>query len=102
VITRKDLKKYAPEIPEITCPDINYVCCEIRESLRDAGHKCYDTEQDLRNRLDQIQHHLWDLDGKMESIRAANDALRRSSQYWYDECKALTVEIGDSVEAVSV
>ena len=67
------VRKKAPKVPDITCPDIDKVLDIIDKSqakgrpLTAAKHK----------QIEKI----------MERLRTANDALRESGKYWHDACK---------------
>jgi len=67
------LRKKAPKVPDITCPDIDRVLDIIDKSqakgrpLTAAKHK----------QVERI----------MERLRIANDALRESGKYWHQMCK---------------
>ena len=67
------LRKKAPKVPDITCPDIDRVLDIIDKSqakgrpLTAAKHK----------QVERI----------MERLRTSNDALRESGKYWHQRCK---------------
>ena len=68
-----NIRKKAPKVPDITCPDIDKVLDIIDKaqakdrSLTAAKHK-------------QVEKIL-------EKLRNSNDALRESGKYWHDACK---------------
>jgi hypothetical protein len=62
-------KKRAPRIPGYTCADIDRVIDRI-------------SHMDLTAR-----EHQWFIT-RIERLRASNEALRDSSQYWYDIIKS--------------
>ena len=66
-----NLRKKAPKVPDITCPDIDKVIdiCEkaIDGNLTNAKFK----------RIERI----------MEKLRQNNEALRESGVYWHHTCK---------------
>ena len=67
------LRKKAPKVPDISCPDIDRVLDIIDKSqakgrpLTAAKHK----------QVERI----------MERLRITNDALRESGKYWHQKCK---------------
>jgi hypothetical protein len=65
------IRKKAPKVPDITCPDIDKVLdiCEkaIDKTLTPAKFK----------RIERI----------MEKLRQNNEALRESGVYWHHTCK---------------
>jgi hypothetical protein len=69
----EDLKSKAPKLPPNTCPYINFVI-EIIED-----HFQYDDKVDELRKTTVIE--------TLEYIRKANETLRDSSKYWYDQYK---------------
>jgi FtsZ-binding cell division protein ZapB len=67
------IRKKAPRVPDITCPDIDKVLDII------------DKAQEKSRPLTQAKHKQ--VDRIMEKLRIANDALRESGRYWHDACK---------------
>tara|TARA_Y100000782_G_scaffold112582_1_gene143135 strand:+ start:836 stop:1093 length:258 start_codon:yes stop_codon:yes gene_type:complete len=68
-------KQHAPNVPGDTCPTINYVQ-EMLDQLID------------RNREDTWSLTQRDvINNALEYVRSANQELRDSSKYWYDQCK---------------
>ena len=65
------IRKKAPKVPDITCPDIDKVLdvCEksINKNLTKTKYK-------------QIER-------VMERLRITNELLRDSGKYWHDACK---------------
>jgi len=77
-VTAKDnriqaCKDKAPKVPPNTCPYINFV----QEIIED--HFKYDDSVD--------EHRKTTLLETLEYIRKANETLRDSSKYWYDQYK---------------
>ena len=67
------IRKKAPKVPDITCPDIDKVLDII------------DKAQEKSRPLTQAKHKQ--VERIMEKLRSANDALRESGRYWHDACK---------------
>ena len=67
----KTLKKKAPKIPDFTCPDIDHIISYVED-------------KDLLNRT-QLAY----FKRRMEKLRDANDKLRESGTYWYEEIKKI-------------
>ena len=67
----KTLKKKAPKIPDFTCPDIDHIISYVED-------------KDLLNRT-QLAY----FKRRMEKLRDANDKLRESGIYWYEEIKKI-------------
>ena len=68
-------KQNAPNVPGDTCPTINYVQ-EMLDQLID------------RNREDTWSLTQRDvINNALEYVRSANQELRDSAKYWYDQCK---------------
>ena len=65
------IKKKAPKVPDITCPDIDYVLDKL--------------EKRMGKMLTKTQFKL--IEKKIERIRKANEQLRESGVYWHDTCK---------------
>ena len=65
------IRKKAPKVPDITCPDIDYVLDKL--------------EKRLGKILTKTQYKL--IEKKIERIRKANEQLRESGVYWHDTCK---------------
>lgn len=68
-----DLKAKAPKVPPNTCPYINFVI----EILED--HFKSDDSLDVLRKTTLIE--------TLEYVRKANETLRDSSKYWYDQYK---------------
>lgn len=73
--TLEDYKKESPEIPNNTCPYIDFTQ-EILKEVKDESDS-FLIEQKL-NLADSI----------LEYIRDSNDNLRKSSHYWYNKFKS--------------
>ena len=67
------IRKKAPRVPDITCPQIDKVLDII------------DRAQEKSRPLTQAKHKQ--VERIMEQLRSANDALRESGRYWHDACK---------------
>ena len=65
------IRKKAPKVPDITCPDIDYVLDKL--------------EKRLGKILTKTQYKL--IEKKIERIRKANEQLRESGVYWHNACK---------------
>ena len=65
------IRKKAPKVPDITCPDIDYVLDKL--------------EKRMGKLLTKTQFKL--IEKKIERIRKANEQLRESGVYWHDTCK---------------
>ena len=65
------IRKKAPKVPDITCPDIDYVLDKL--------------EKRMGKILTKTQFKL--IEKKMERLRKANEQLRESGVYWHDTCK---------------
>jgi len=72
----KACKDKAPKVPPNTCPYINFVIEVIEEQMKYSDDKC----DELRKST---------LIETLEYIRKANETLRASSQFWYDEYKKI-------------
>ena len=65
------IRKKAPKVPDITCPDIDSILNKLEKLVgRD---------------LTQAQYKI--IERKMERLRTANEKLRESGVYWHDACK---------------
>jgi len=67
------IRKKAPKVPDITCPQIDKVLDII------------DKAQEKSRPLTRAKHRQ--AERIMEQLRSANDALRESGRYWHDACK---------------
>lgn len=67
------IRKKAPRVPDITCPQIDKVLDII------------DKAQEKSRPLTRAKHKQ--VERIMEQLRSANDALRESGRYWHDACK---------------
>ena len=65
------IRKKAPKVPAITCPDIDSVLNRL-EKLVDRH-------------LTKAQYKI--IERKMEKLRISNEQLRESGVYWYKSCK---------------
>ena len=65
------VRKKAPKVPDITCPDIDSILNRL--------------EKRIDNSFTRAQFKI--IERKMEKIRNANEKLRESGVYWHDACK---------------
>jgi FtsZ-binding cell division protein ZapB len=65
------IRKKAPKVPDITCPDLDYVLDKL--------------EKRMGKNLTKTQFKL--IEKKIERLRRANEQLRDSGVYWHDTCK---------------
>ena len=72
----EDYKKESPEIPSITCPYIDFIQ-EILKEVKENNDSVFD-EQKLNL-----------ADSMLEYLRESNDALRKSSSYWFHKFRTL-------------
>ena len=71
------IRKKAPKVPDITCPDIDYVLDKL--------------EKRLGKILTKTQYKL--IEKKIERTRKANEQLRESGVYWHDACKETVTDL---------
>jgi FtsZ-binding cell division protein ZapB len=69
------IRKKAPPVPDITCPQIDEVINQL-ENLQEKGSV-------LTGRQSRT------ITKKMERLRTANEKLRESGRYWHDACEDL-------------
>lgn len=72
----EDYKNNSPEIPTNTCPYIDFIQQTLKE-VEDESTSIF------------IEKKIELVDVMLEYIRESNDALRRSSLYWYQKCNQL-------------
>jgi hypothetical protein len=65
------IRKKAPKVPDITCPDIDAILNRLEKLVGRA--------------LTKAQFKI--MERKMEKLRTANEKLRESGVYWHDACK---------------
>ena len=65
------IRKKAPKVPDITCPDIDAILNRLEKLV---GRDLTKTQFKIMER-------------KMEKLRTANEQLRESGIYWHDACK---------------
>lgn len=65
------LRKNAPKVPDITCPDIDSVLKRL--------------EKLVHRHLTEAQYKI--IERKMEKLRISNEQLRESGIYWHKACK---------------
>lgn len=77
-------------IPDVTCPLIDSVISDIDNAIRLATRRVERLDEDeLRERLDDIEREFRSTEDTLEQIRSANDTLRALGHYWYGEYKWL-------------
>ena len=69
--TFDDYKKSSPEIPNNTCPYIDFAKEIISEIKDESASSLLEQKMDL-------------LEANLEYIRLSNDLLRKNSSYWYN------------------
>ena len=67
------IRKKAPKVPDITCPDID----KVLDIIDKAQAKDRPLTMAKHKQIEKI----------MERLRYANDVLRESGKYWHDACK---------------
>ena len=65
------IRKKAPKVPTITCPDIDWVVNLLEKIVGKAL---------TRTQFKRVER-------KMEKLRITNEQLRESGVYWHDACK---------------
>ena len=65
------IRKKAPKVPDITCPDIDSILNRL--------------EKLVGNNFTKTQFKT--IERKMEKLRIANEKLRDSGKYWHDACR---------------
>ena len=65
------IRKKAPKVPDITCPNIDAILNRLEKLVGRA--------------LTKAQFKI--MERKMEKLRTANEKLRESGVYWHDACK---------------
>jgi len=67
-------KKRAPKVPDITCPDIDWIMGYLEERI-----------QHEKKTYNQRSHNT--VVRRLEQLRKANEKLRESGEYWYSIAK---------------
>lgn len=94
-----DLVRSAGEIPPYTCPFIDKVIRSVSDAEKNASKNTRHCDEDeLRERLSEIENMLWDTDRTMEVIRSHNDTLRGLGEFWYEEYKQLHANCSDLID----
>ena len=71
------LKQNAPNVPGDTCPTFNYVQEMLNQLVeRHEGDAWMEVQKEVINQA-------------LEYLRSANEELRASSKYWYEQCKKI-------------
>ena len=65
------IRKKAPKVPDITCPDIDSVLNRLEKVVGKA--------------LTKAQYKI--IERKMEKLRISNEQLRESGVYWHKACR---------------
>jgi|TARA_A100001011_G_scaffold370204_1_gene426275 hypothetical protein len=65
------IRKKAPKVPDITCPDIDSILNRF--------------EKLIGKEVTRAQFKI--VERKLERLRTANEKLRESGIYWHDACK---------------
>ena len=65
------IRKKAPKVPDITCPDIDSVLNRLEKLVGKS--------------LTKAQYRI--IERKMEKLRNSNEKLRESGVYWHKACK---------------
>ena len=65
------IRKKAPKVPDITCPDIDWVVTQLEKLLGKPLTK---------TKFKQLER-------RFEKLRTTNEQLRESGVYWHDACK---------------
>lgn len=65
------IRKKAPKVPDITCPDIDWVINQL--------------EKNIKKTITQTKFKR--IERKLEKLRITNEQLRESGVYWHDACK---------------
>ena len=65
------IRKKAPKVPDITCPDIDSILNRLEKIVG----------KDLKKTQFKI------VERKLERLRDSNEKLRDSGKYWHDACK---------------
>jgi len=65
------IRKKAPKVPDITCPDIDSILNRLEKIVGKA--------------LTRAQFKI--VERKLERLRDSNEKLRDSGKYWHDTCK---------------
>ena len=65
------IRKKAPKVPNITCPDIDWVVTQLEKLLGKPLTK---------TKFKQLER-------RFEKLRTTNEQLRESGIYWHDACK---------------
>ena len=65
------IRKKAPKVPTITCPDIDWVVTQLEKAIGKS--------------ITQTQFKR--IESRMEKLRITNEQLRESGIYWHDACK---------------
>ena len=65
------IRKKAPKVPEITCPDIDAIINQL--------------EKQIGKEFKQSKFKF--VEKRLEKLRKTNEQLRESGIYWHDACK---------------
>lgn len=73
---------YIDSPPDFQCPLIDEIIKSIREIEHNAKVGRYDEFEDLKDKLENIDYHVYDLENKLEELRANIDHLRSWGIAW--------------------
>jgi len=76
------IRKKAPKVPDITCPDIDSVLNRL--------------EKFVGKNLTNAQYKI--IERKMERLRTANEQLRESGVYWHKACRETVRDLLDKAK----
>lgn len=91
----------APKIPDHTCPLIDTVISVINRSFKVAD-EAYGNEDliYLQEAIREIRYILRGECDTLETIRAANLALRNAAEYWQGESERLDAELNNALAEI--
>jgi len=68
--------------PDYQCPFIDKIVKAIREIEKNAKVGKYDEFEDLKNKLEEIDYYVYDLESKLEELRNNIELLREWGYAW--------------------
>lgn len=89
------MKHNPPNEPDYTCPLINTVLAWIDDFDLARKELSKLTVLEIEEVLDHYQANVSEIQSTLEKIRAANDALRRRSQYFEEEYNRVDSDLDD-------
>lgn len=75
------------EQPEPTCPEVDAAVKALKDLIRLCRGAARMDEEELRDALDDVDRELPDVINSLESLRSANQAIRKWGQEWKDKAK---------------